>query len=692
MNITCVKALFHKEIQDIFRDKKTIFMMIVIPLLLYPLMIVGMTMLFSSIASNQVETVYKVAFVDVPNQEEILSLLEDEDQNFTYSMELVDTKDAPKALESGEIDAYLSYKQGKEYGYVFDKNGVISLSGKLIITYCEADNDSSTAQKALEDLIYAYQEKLRGDNLKTLNMDEDLILYPVKFSSVGISSTEETLGNVIGQTIPMMIIVCIMMGAIYPAIDVTAGEKERGTLETLLTLPVTNLELLAAKFLAVALIACVTAILNVVSMGVASGFMVTMLAESAEGMNLSIHLSSFIPAVVLTMVVMCAFALLVTVCCMYVCLFAKNFKEANNYITPVMLVFMFCGFASMIPNLELTQKTAAIPIINVSLLIENLFHFKNDYSLFGIVFFSNLIYSAVLLVFLARFYNSEAILFSEGLSSVKIITKRSEMKKGQLPGVGDVVFLIGITMFLLLYVVTVIQLKVGFWGVLASPITFLSVPLIYAWYMKADMKKLFSIKCPGILQLLSSFVIWIGGYLLIIVVSVGLSFVFQESASNVEETFGEFLKQPLIALIFVIAIMPAIAEEITFRGFLYGSIRDKTKMLTAMLIVSAIFGIYHMSLIKFFSTGLLGLMLVYVVEKTGSIFCSMFIHFCNNLMSVLIMKYTEELKNIVPILFKEDFSGLEIVGMIVIGIIILGSGLFLLDFSTKKLAKIKKLW
>ena len=144
------------------------------------------------------------------------------------------------------------------------------------------------------------------------------------------------------------------------------------------------------------------------------------------------------------------------------------------------------------------------------------------------------------------------------------------------------------------------------------------------------------------------------------------------------DTMAEYVRQPFWVLVLVMAVMPAVGEELMFRGFIFGTLKRRWRVLPAMLVTSAIFGIYHMSLSKFFTTALLGFMLVYVVEKTGSIFCSMLMHFCNNLVAVVVMKYSEQASRAVPILTKSGYvlsDYLLLVGVACIG---LGLGWFLL--------------
>ena len=639
--------------------------MVLLPLLLYPLMIVGMTLLFSAITQSQEETTYQVAFADLGQEREqtLTDLLEKDADTFSYqiSVEPFDENDKTieQALKDGDYDAVLSYEESQKDPYR--------------IYYLEAKDDSGIAATALKELLEDYNKQLQKQKVQQLGLDADEILNPVRYEEVNYSSTEQTMGNMLGDIVPMLVIISIMMGAIYPAIDVTAGEKERGTLETLLTLPVTNFELIMSKFLAVSVIACVSAILNIVSMGAAFGFMFSYMMEGMGAVT--INYATFLPAILFTLLVMVFFALFVTAVSLCICIFAKSFKEANNYITPMMLVFMFGSMVTMVPNIELTEVTAAIPIVNISLMIVQLFSFSYNYALFGIVLLSNIVYSLLAVLILGKIYNSEAVLFSEGMSSLKLFTPRSEMRKGQIPGIGDVVVLICVELLLIFYVGTAAQLKMGFYGTVVVQLLILLFPLLYLWYLKADFKKVLSLQMPKVLHILAALFVWIGGFGLMCMLAVFLTKIFPESTQSMADTMAEYVRQPFWVLVLVMA---AVGEELMFRGFIFGTLKRRWRVLPAMLVTSAIFGIYHMSLSKFFTTALLGFMLVYVVEKTGSIFCSMLMHFCNNLVAVVVMKYSEQASRAVPILTKSSYvlsDYLLLVGVACIG---LGLGWFLL--------------
>ena len=120
--------------------------------------------------------------------------------------------------------------------------------------------------------------------------------------------------------------------------------------------------------------------------------------------------------------------------------------------------------------------------------------------------------------------------------------------------------------------------------------------------------------------------------------SAVLSKIFVSDIESVNESFQMILDGVgFIPALFVIALAPAICEEALFRGYMLSSAVKKYKPVTAVLIVAALFGIYHMSLTKFFTTGLLGIAFAFVVCMSNSILCSSIMHFLNNAASVVVL-------------------------------------------------------
>lgn len=667
-------TLFQKEILDIIRDKKTLIMMILVPVLLYPLLMIGISLVISAITANQIEKEYVVAFCNMSEEtmQEMEAVAREHAEDIEYHLSFVlNTENCEEKLTEKQIDAFVKEE-------VHASNQVPAYK----ICYLSAVTDSQTAASAMSQILNLYQEKLRMEELEKYQLDES-VMYPITYEKSDLSSMEESLSVNMGGAIGLLIIMTIFMGAIYPTIDVTAGEKERGTLETLLTLPVTNFQLIISKFLAVALIACVTAVLSILSLGGSVGFMIFQFSEMMSENGIQFSLEGLLPAVGILLILMLTLALFMTAVCMAVCLFAKSFKEANNYITPVMLVMIFGAYPAMLPSLELTQTTALIPVLNVVLTVKQLFGMQFHFALYGIVFFSNLAYSLLIIWVLARMYKSENVLFSEGFTSFQLFHKRSDLKAGTLPKAGDSFLLLCVELLLILYAGTAATIKLGFGGIVVQQLIILACPLLFAWYMKADFKNTFSLHPFSVRSAVGSIFVWLGAYPALLLLSVLLSWILPASAETVEASFQFIDVQPVWLLVLVIALLPAVGEELLFRGFFYNSIKGKCRPIAAMLIVSAVFGLYHMSLIKFFSTSLLGLILVLVAQQTGSIFCSMLIHFLNNAIAVFLMKYPEEIGKVFPMLLQDTLTVTDIVLLAAVSAAGLFIGYFLLR-TTKK--------
>ena len=658
-----ILSLYKKEMLDILRDKKTVLIMILVPIILYPLLFIGTMLATTAIVSNQEEATYKVAFADVKEADALETIMLDEEDDLDYHFEIVTTSDWKKALENKEIDVCITEKQkGKQVLYE--------------IQYLSSVSASSTAADMMEDVIEEYREQLRKERIEAKNLDVTTVLYPVLADQIDRSSNEETFGSIIGSLLPFLMIVSILMGAIYPAIDATAGEKERGTLETLLTLPVSNFHLIISKFLAVSTIAAISALLNFVSVGIMGVFLFQSMSATGTG-NINVDMVTFIPAILLMLVCVLVFAMLMSALCLCICIFAKSFKEAQNYSTPLLIVVMLVGYLGFIPGVELNGTYAIVPIANIVLLVKNIFTFQYSFTNLFLVLVTNIVYSFLAVVLMSKMYNSEALLFGEG-GSVKLFESRANMKKGQMPGTGDAFLLLAISVLATFYIGSLATVKLGFAGVAVQQIIFLVLTVGFAWYMKADVKRLFSLRTPKVSKVIGSVFLWGSAFLMMLVITEPLSKVFPESMSDVQSMQEMFAEQPFIVLLLVVALLPAICEELLFRGFLFGTLKEKWKPFTAIFVSALIFGIYHMSAVKMVTISVLGMALAYSVYCSESIATSMLMHFCNNAIAMVTVAFPGTVSKICPFLMEEHPGMGTYIGMTVVAVVCLCVGLKLL--------------
>lgn len=691
MNTKRIQTLVKKEMLDVFRDKKTLLMMLVVPLILYPLIFIGVMQLTVYISSSMEAQNYKIV-VEAPDENALIqkfmeagqraqktdekeTAAEEENDRQSYEITIVEAdsiSDYETALNEEAIDVYIS-------GQIQD--------GRMQydVYYLSSVTNSSYAADLAMDILDELKEDMTRQKLVDEGMDVQVVMEPIRYEKQDTASSEQSLGSIVGSILPFMLIISLLIGTMYPAIDTTAGERERGTLETILTLPVTNRQLIISKFITVAMIGMVSAILNILSMGAIAVYMYKLMDMQTD--VAAFDLAKFVPAILVCILAVFAFSLFISAVTMCVTSFARSYKEANNYITPLMLVVMFVGYIGFIPNIELTRTMAMVPVANICLLIKNMMAFKIDYGAIAVVLLSNVAYAVIAILFLSKIYDSEAILFADGKAGLQLFEKRSNIKKGGVPTVSDVWFVAALTLLLILYAGSMLQIRFGLAGVFGTQMIILLVPLAFVLYTKRDIRQTYGFAGTKAAGYLGAAILIAGVILLNIVISAALVSLFPASADNVETTFSEILGDNALAALFVIAAAPAVCEEMMFRGVILHALKAKYRVPSAIVITAALFGVFHMSLVKFIPTALLGLVFCIVVWWTDSIYPAMLMHFINNAFSVAVMYYPEQIDNVFPVFCKSTLSVLDVLCLCGAGLVLVGIGWLILWRAAKKYGK-----
>ncbi|MGL5346312.1 MAG: ABC transporter permease subunit/CPBP intramembrane protease [Peptostreptococcaceae bacterium] len=666
MRTKIILEIFKKEMLDILRDKKSLFMMIILPIILYPLLLVG----FSQVLMMSMNSIEKqeitLAFNQSTNNAVLDRFINNQITKDNEGIKIIKSSNYEKDIKDGKLDAYISQekKDNKLSFKIYSNNS----SDKSIVV-----NDK------IVEILDDYKEDLVRSNLEKEGLDYDYILEPITYENIDLAKNEEKAGYLLGQILPFILIMGVLLGAIYPAIDVMAGEKERGTLETLLTLPISNLELIIGKYLSVSFSAIVTALLNIISIFVSLVFMVyTQGVISSSDMS-SFNLSSLIGPVIITIICICLFAMVVSALSMCVCSFAKSFKDAQNYITPLMLLIMIPSYASMVPAMKLTPTTSVIPVINISLLIKSVMSFDSNVGLISMVLISNLAFVILSVVVLSKIFNSEDILFGDN-KSFSFLEKRSNIKIGTIPSPSDGMILYVLSLLFLIYIGSIIQFKLGMSGIAITQIVILLLPVLFAFYIKSDFKKVFSINLPSFKHILGSVILWAGGYVIVLLVTQILLYFFPSNL-EVAESLNDalYIKDSLFLNLLIVAVMPAICEEMLFRGFILTSFNKSKKYPQRAIFFSALlFGFMHIDFIRIVPTTILGIILAYSVYKSGSIFVAMIMHFLNNGVSVIVNYYSQQAGHIASSSIELIPFTQEVI-LLFIGLILLFIGKYLLS-------------
>ena len=722
MRTNVIKLLLRKELLDVFRDRKAIVMLVLVPLLIYPLIFFGSFTVMTLIQTNMETGEYKVIVeteddgslvqqIGLYNAEkkksgsedsksqqseseagDSLSIIKYEDAVNRYNESDQKTEDSEvnsanhldsidALLQAEIVDVYVSAKK--------DENGKLVYSTRYVSSITDSDYAETLVKEVLDELSDARTREAISES----GLDADSVMNPFVIERDNIASQEQSIGSILGMILPFMLIISLLMGTMYPAIDATAGEKERGTLETLLTLPVKNHEIIIAKFLTVAFMGIASAFLNIISMAVMILYMVKIMSSEAVGnlgFNLkNFHVGTFVPAMIVTILAVLAFSLFISAVTMCITAFAKSYKEANNYITPLTLIVMLTGYIGFIPNIELTRNMALVPVANICLLIKDLLLFKAEMQTVIVVLLSNIVYAILAILLLSKLYDSESILFDEGRLGLQLFQKRSNMEKGGMPTPGDAWFIILFVFIVYLFAGSLLQMEHGIFGVFGSQLIILAIPLAFVIYTKRSIKETYKFKGFKITSLIAAGLMYVGALIFDTIISSLLSTLFPEQVNSTNTGLEQTLVgDNILVSILIVAVAPAICEEMLFRGFIQSGFSRKYKPATTIFLVAVIFGAYHTSFIRFIPTAMLGGCFAIVLYYTESIFLTMMLHFINNSLAVLMMYYPGFFERTFPILTSSEMGIFDSIIVATVGILMVTAGF--LTFRTPPNVEKKK--
>jgi sodium transport system permease protein len=325
-----------------------------------------------------------------------------------------------------------------------------------------------------------------------------------------------------------------------------------------------------------------------------------------------------------------------------------------------------------------------VPVANICLLIKNMLSFKYSLATVAIVLVSNVAYGIISVLLLGKIYRSEGILFGDSLSGIRIFERRSNIKKNSDISMGDMLLVIAVTVLLVIYAGGAASLDSVTGGIILTQLSIIGVPLISAWYTRCDMKKSFKLKMPRLKDIPAAVFLIIGTMLLGMLLTMITSLIFKSSAASAVDTTSTLMGGGFFSSLLLVALLPAVCEEFMFRGYILGAFQAHFKPAVAIAAAACIFGLYHMNIVRFFTTAFLGAVIAYVAYRTKSIIPGIIMHFINNATACLQMYYPEKVAELVPILAKESFGAGEIIVMLAVGLVLFALGLLMLGFKDRE--------
>jgi sodium transport system permease protein len=608
MKLSDVLLVATKELRETLRDRRTLVVMILFPLVVYPLVSLLMAQVMASHTAKGEARRSRVALVGAPPEsvEATRGRLAAEPKIY----ELVDGQAKAAAVESGAIDALLEIAAGPTGG------------ARVRLLWDEARDESRQAHDRLGATLGGQLQPGCGP-LFTL---EDQSLAPR--ARVG--------GYVLSKLLPLIVVVMIMLGAFYPAIDITAGERERGTLETILSAPVSRFDLMTGKVIAVATLSAVTGLLNMTSMSL------TMI-EGIRLVGASTPVAVPWTRAASTLIVVIPASFLFASVMVAIGAMARSFKEAQTLLTPV---YFLCFTPSLIAGLgdwELRGAAALAPGVNVTLLARDLVLGKATFGTIFIVVASTLACGGLALSLAARLYDSERLLAAdEGTLSLGKWVKRlvgldgaTREAAGQPLGSGSpghAIALFGVAYVLLFFVFIPLQswrLAPGL--AITEWVGLLGIVVVYARGTGRPLADVLRLRPAPARALVGASLVGVSAWA---VVGTLADWILPAPPELVESLRRMVApsdgSRGLVFSLALMALTPAICEEALFRGAILGGFSAKLPRVTSAVITGALFGLYHVDLWRIVPTAMLGIALSFIVLESESIIPAMLTHFINN--------------------------------------------------------------
>jgi sodium transport system permease protein len=407
MNARNIGTIYLKELKDSLRDRRTLMSMIIIPTIVMPLLMFTVGKVMSQVMTKAREETPTVMVLGGEDSPDTVAQL----RSVKRLKVVPKAEDWKLQISEKRLRAAVQIPAGFDAGL---REGNAPL---VTIYHYEGELKSSLGAGELEKFFRDLRDRTVTDLLKAKALPPTLA-KPFDTKRENVAPPEKVGGNMFGGLVPYLIIILCFTGAMYPAIDLTAGEKERGTMETLLCSPVARVDIVLGKFLMVltgSVSAMVFMLLSLCVSGLLAGTMMSSRAvqvAQATGAAKAAALPTIDPLGLLGVLAMVLpVAVLFAAVAFTISLFAKSYKEAQSYLAPMMIVIILPAVVGMLPGIDLNTKLALVPLLNLSLVCKEMLSGVWHWHYIALIFGSSSLYAAIALALAVRMFNRESVLF-----------------------------------------------------------------------------------------------------------------------------------------------------------------------------------------------------------------------------------------------------------------------------------------
>ena len=375
--------ILKKELRELFRDKKSLSMMLIIPIFI-PLIMLGMSALFESQTEKDINEYNTIGFA---------YNLSEAEKNIAKEMDI-------KVVEGEEDELKEKYENGEINLYVTKDENKYTLN-------IDSSDNTAYAQNLTEQYFNAYKSYLQQNYLTQNGVDADSVLNIITVEEKALEQ-DNYFADFIKNYAFLFVIMAITVSATYPATDTTAGEKERGTLETLLTFPIKSKDIILGKFLGVTLSSIITGVISFI-LAIISLVIAENMFSIYDGLDIM-----FTPlSIVMAFIIIIVYSFFISGLCISIASTCKTFKEAQSALTPLTFISLFPGMIAFMISITTTPLLSVIPFLNYSLIFTDINAGNVNWLNIALMIISTFIYIAIVLGYIIKQYKSEKVLFSK---------------------------------------------------------------------------------------------------------------------------------------------------------------------------------------------------------------------------------------------------------------------------------------
>ncbi|KAA5539633.1 CPBP family intramembrane metalloprotease [Roseiconus nitratireducens] len=626
--------------------------LLLMPLLVYPLLSMSLNrFLVTATAGTSEETPYTIGVASDAQGEVLLRWLDDpmsqpppavlkasggQLAKFRVVNTMSDNLSPVEALKQNQIDLACEIQS--------------VAPPKVHLTAYNGDASSGAAMRILTERLQWLRMARAEFVAKAVSPD---YVPPAEVTVEKVGKVQER--SMLGTIVPLVLVLMTITGAVYPAIDLTAGERERGTMESLMASPVRRSSILFSKYVAVVVVALLTAVANLFAMFTTlwAGGLLPLLTGGSEAfpwlavlqiLGLLVLFSGFFAALLLSLTS-----------------FARSFKEAQAYLIPIMLLSLTPGMLSLMPGVSLNGPLAIAPLVNIVLLAREVLQGTAEAGPAVVTILSTVGYAAAAIAIASRLFGSDAVTRTSQQSFGTILRRPEQESAAPSPQTAAVTLALLVPIYYLVSNVLiriVPDLTIEWVLVLnafALALTFGLIPYLAARLSRCRPATTYRWRMPPPLAFAGALLIGLGAWGLaheafVIAQSLGIGGLDADRIEKTKQTVGAIKEAPAWLLVVCLALAPAVVEELCFRGFLFSSLGKVLSPGRLILATAIIFGLFHvvtgnMLLIeRFVPTTLLGLMLGWLAYRSGSVLPGMLMHLTHNGLLILATKYEDKVR------------------------------------------------